>query len=305
MSKSGPRPHPHPRLSAAEVLAPVWRRQADELRACEAELRSGRGVSVRAYRVAARRLRSSLTACDALVEGRLPAELRADLRRVARTVGAARDTEMLADRVTGLLDDEPDSVEVARVRAGLRELLGSTGRAQGSLALAYLDTLDYDALVRRLDRFCDLPPWAPAAGGPAVEVLRDLLRAEWKRFRRVGAAALAAPRDPSGDRLLHDAHEAAERVRYFAESLVSLFGRRARRMADAAALVQSVLGEHHDCAVMRELLEGPALEALPQADDRFVLGRLHAREEATSERLRDDYSRLFLAADRKALRRWL
>lgn len=301
MSKSGP----HPQLSAAEALAPVWRRQADDLRACEAELRSGREVSVRAYRVAARRLRSNLTAFDALVEGRLPAELRADLRRVARTVGAARDTGMLADRVTRLLDDEPDSVEVSRVRAGLRELLDSTARARDSLALAYLDTPDYDALVRRLDRFCDLPPWAPAAQGPAVEVFRDLLKAEWKRFRSVGTAALAAPRDPSGDQLLRDAFKAAERARYVADSAVPVLGRRARRMAEAAALVQSVLGEHHDCALTRELLEGPALEVLPEADDRFVLGRLHAREEAASERLRDDYARLFLAADRKKLRRWL
>jgi hypothetical protein len=76
-------------------------------------------------------------------------------------------------------------------------------------------------------------------------------------------------------------------------------------MAEAAALVQSVLDEHHDCTLTRELFEGPALEAVPEADDRFVLGRLHAREEAASARLRDDYARLFLAADRKALRRWM
>jgi CHAD domain-containing protein len=136
-------------------------------------------------------------------------------------------------------------------------------------------------------------------------VLGDLLRLEWKRFRRVGTAALVAPRDPSGDHLLHDAFKAAERARHVAAALVPVFGRRARRMAEAAALVQSVLDEHHDCTLTRELFEGPALEAVPEADDRFVLGRLHAREEAASARLRDDYARLFLAADRKALRRWM
>ena len=51
-----------------------------------------------AYRAAARRLRSNLTAFDSHIEGRLPAELRADLRRVARTVGAARDTEAAVAR---------------------------------------------------------------------------------------------------------------------------------------------------------------------------------------------------------------
>jgi CHAD domain-containing protein len=136
-------------------------------------------------------------------------------------------------------------------------------------------------------------------------VLRDLLKDEWKRFRRAGSAALGAPRDEVGDALLHTARKAAKRARYVSETLVPVFGRRANRLAKAAARVQEVLGEHQDCALTRDYLAGPALEAIPDPDDRFVLGRLHAREEATSERLRDDYSRLFLAADRKTLRRWL
>ena len=94
-------------------------------------------------------------------------------------------------------------------------------------------------------------------------------------------------------------------MRYVTETLVPVFGRRASRMAKAAARVQQVLGDHQDCAVTRDYLAGPALEVIPDPDDRFVLGWLHAREEATSGRLRDDYSRLFLAADRKALRLWL
>jgi CHAD domain-containing protein len=301
MPKSGP----HPQPTAAELLGPVWLRQADNLRAQETELRSGRQLSVHDFRIAARRLRSNLAAFGPLLEGTLPTELTADLRETALKVGGARDAEMLAERVGRLLAEEPDASDVTRVRQTLLELLDSTVRTNSSLAVAYFDDPAYDAFVRRLDRFADLPPWTPAATNPAVPVLRELLKAEWKRFRRAGSAALAAPRDEAGDALLHKARKAAKRARYVAETLVPVFGRRANRLAKAAAQVQEVLGEHQDCAVTRDYLAGPALDAVPDPDDLFVLGRLHAREEATSERLRDDYSRLFLAADRKALRRWL
>jgi CHAD domain-containing protein len=301
MPKSGP----HAQPTAADVLAPVWRHQAEGLRARETDLRSGRELSVHDFRIAARRLRSNLAAFGPLLEGTLPKELTADLRETALKVSGARDSEMLSDRVGRLLAEEPDAVDVTRVRSILLELLDSTARANTVLALTYFDDPAYDAFVRRLDRFSDLPPWASAASEPAAPVLRDLLRDEWKRFRRAGTAALAAPRDEAGDALLHTARKAAKRARYVTETLVPVFGRRASRMAKAAAQVQQLLGEHQDSAVTRDYLAGPALEAISDADDRFVLGRLHAREEATSEKLRDDYSRLFLAADRKALRRWL
>ena len=301
MPKSGP----HPQPTAAEVLGPVWLRLAEGLRAREAALRSGRELSVHAFRIAARRLRSNLAAFAPLLEGRLPTEVTADLRETALQVGGARDAEMLADRVGRLLAEEPEGVEVTRVRDTLLELLDSTAREKTVLSMAYFDDPAYDAFVRRLDRFSDLPPWTPAASEPAAPVLRDLLKAEWKRFRRAGSAALAAPRDEAGDALVHTARKAAKRARYVSETLEPVFGRRAQRMAKAAARVQEVLGEHQDCVVTREYLAGPALDAVPDADDRFVLGRLHAREEATAERLRDDYAGLFLAADRKALRRWL
>jgi CHAD domain-containing protein len=301
MPKSGPHPPP----TAVDVLGPVWRRLAEGLRAREAELRSGRELSVHDFRIATRRLRSNVAAFEPLLEGTLPKELTADLRETALRVGGARDAEMLADRVGRLLAEESGALDVTRVWDTLVDLLDSTARAHSSLSLSYFDDPAYDAFVRRLDRFSDLPPWGPAASEPATPVLHDLLKVEWKRFRRAGSAALAAPRGESGDTLMHTARKAAKRARYVTETLEPVFGRRVSRMAKAAARVQQVLGDHQDCAVTRDYLAGPAFEAIPDPDDRFVLGRLHAREEATSERLRDDYSALFLAADRKALRRWL
>ena len=100
-----PQSGPHPQLSAADALAPAWRRQARELTARESELRSGRETSAHGYRTAARRLRSNLAAFRALFEGNLPAELTADLRRDVRSLGGPRDAEMLADQVTRLLSD--------------------------------------------------------------------------------------------------------------------------------------------------------------------------------------------------------
>jgi CHAD domain-containing protein len=299
MPKSGAQP------TVAEVLTPVWLRLAKALRDCERELRSGREQSFHDIRVAARRLRSNLAAFAPLLEGPLPTELESDLQAVALEVGGARDAEVLAERVGRLLDEEPEGVDVDRVRQTLLGLLDSTLRSHVELSLAHFDDPGYDAFVRRLDRFADLPPWAKAARGPAVPVLQDLLKVEWKRFRRAGSAALAAPHDEAGDQLLHTARKAAKRARYVTETLVPVLGRRAKRMASSAQQVQEVLGDHQDCVLTRDYLTGPALEAVQDPDGRLILARLHARVDETAQQLREDYARLFQAADRKALRRWL
>ena len=104
---------------------------------------------------------------------------------------------------------------------------------------------------------------------------------------------------------LHDARKAAKRARYLAETLTPVFGRRANRLAKAAQRVQVVLGEHQDCIITQTVLGRAGEAAFADGEDSFVLGRMQAREAATAEELREDFVRLFLAADRKQLRRWL
>ena len=104
---------------------------------------------------------------------------------------------------------------------------------------------------------------------------------------------------------LHAARKAAKRARYVAESLIPVFGRRAKRLAKAAERVQIVLGEHQDCTITQAVLGRAGEQAFADGEDSFVFGRMQAREAATADELREEFVRLFLAADRKKLRRWL
>jgi CHAD domain-containing protein len=81
--------------------------------------------------------------------------------------------------------------------------------------------------------------------------------------------------------------------------------------ADAAAFaarvkdLQSILGEHHDSVVSRELLLTLAVGAHRAGENAFTYGRLHALEEAVAAEEERQYVRAWRAASRKKLRSWL
>ena len=104
---------------------------------------------------------------------------------------------------------------------------------------------------------------------------------------------------------MHDARKSAKRVRYVSESLVPLFGGRARRLAAAAERVQVVLGDHQDCVQTQRVLGEVGELVFREGDNPFLLGRLQAREAAAAADLRVEFVHLAAAADRRSLRRWL
>jgi CHAD domain-containing protein len=137
------------------------------------------------------------------------------------------------------------------------------------------------------------------------EPLMPLLRHEWARFLRKGGKALSHNSGRVQDERLHEARKAAKRARYVCEALVPVFGKKARRMGRAAERVQGVLGDYQDCVLTQQVLAEAGRQGLLAGESSFVLGRMHARESTAAADLRDDFIRLFGAAERKALRRWL
>jgi CHAD domain-containing protein len=260
--------------------------------------------AVHGYRIAARRLRSNVTGFRSLLNAEMCAELAQELRIAAAAVSGARDAEILRRRVESLLQDESGPLVGATWRRLDLMLTEAYGQSLQE-SLVHLDTPEYDSLTRRLERFADLPPWSEAAERSAEDVFRPLLRHEWARFRARGSAAVASVSDPHPSETLHHARKAAKRARYVAETLIPVFGRRVKRLAKAAQRVQVVLGEHQDCTITQDLLGRADEAAFADGEDGFVLGRMQAREAATAEELREDFVRLFEAADRKQLRRWM
>jgi CHAD domain-containing protein len=297
-------PSASPGATAAEVLGPVLRDQVQDLRSCEAGVRLHRADAVHRYRVVARRLRSQLAGFGSLLDPDVCNELGRELGRAAAAVGGVRDAEVVRRRVDALLRDESgDLVAAARVR--LDRLVSDASDRSRLDSVSHLDSGDYDAFTRRLERFADLPPWSATAGHPAQDVFRPLLRREWARFRDRGSAAVASTAGSHRNERLHEARKAAKRARYVAESLTPVFGRRAHRLGKAAQRVQVVLGEHQDCTITQAVLGRAGEQAFRDGENTFVLGRLQAREAGTAEELREEFIRLFLAADRKKLRQWL
>ncbi|HYI62429.1 MAG TPA: CYTH and CHAD domain-containing protein [Acidimicrobiales bacterium] len=254
---------------------------------------------VHQMRVGARRLRSDLRTFGPLLDGDVTDRLREELRWLGRALGAVRDPDVLRDRV----------------RAGL-DRLDEADREAGAAVLAWLDT-DRAAGVERLhralgsDRYLELlddlvelgegPPLRPAADGPADRVLPGLVRDPWARLRKQVAALGREPADTD----LHEVRKRAKQVRYAAEAVAPVVGKRARRAARGAKGLQTLLGDHQDAVVAEAWMRDLAVAGDLEPGAVFTLGGLVAGERIVRSECRARWPELWAkasAADRWA---WL
>ncbi len=91
-----------------------------------------------------------------------------------------------------------------------------------------------------------------------------------------------------------------KRIRYAAEAVAPVFGKRADAFARAAADLQEVLGQHQDSVVaaawLREVASGDG--------DAFVAGQLVAMEAQAAAEARARWPAAWKALSRKRLRFW-
>lgn len=298
--------HPHDtshELTAAELLAPMLRSQVEDLRHWEAQVREQQPESVHQFRVATRRLRSMLAGYEPLLDDQASRTLVNELRRAAVTIGGGRDVQAVRTRLDALFSEEADATS-SRVHVRLTRHLDLMGVESWQRSLDHLNHADYDDFTRRLERFADLPPWLPSAELPANEALRPILRSEWSRFRRNVRGALDHSTSPDDERL-HETRKASKRARYVAESLVGLFGRKAKRMGKASKRVQTALGKHQDSRLVREFLID-ATGTLPLDDDEArTLARIQQREVARMSGLAAEIEQSLHDTERTSLRSWL
>jgi CHAD domain-containing protein len=108
-----------------------------------------------------------------------------------------------------------------------------------------------------------------------------------------------AGEDPT-DENLHAARIRAKRVRYAAEAVSAVFGKRARAFAASAVELQDVLGEHQDAVVAGAWLR----EAARSGGDAFVAGELAAVEAQAAATSREAVPAAWKDLSRKRLRFW-
>jgi CHAD domain-containing protein len=264
-------------------------------------------TAVHQMRVGCRRLRSDLRTFAPLVEQGWARQLRDELSWLAGVLGAARDAEVLRDRLRRTAGADPlsplDPASVARIDAELaarheEALVQLDGALSGERYLRLVETLVVATREPRL---------APAARGRATAVLPRLVARPWRDFA-YGSRGMDGAADLSqdcADDLWHDVRIRGKRARYAVDATARAIGGPARELGAALAEVQELLGEHQDAAVAAE-----TWVAVSRADpDDLTLavtaGRLFERERAAIRHARAQFPRAWKAASQGRLVSWL
>jgi len=229
-------------------------------------------------RIATRRLRSALATYRPLLDPALATRLRGELSWLAGVLGAARDLEVMQHRLTDLIEREPAHLVLGPVTERVSRRFGTDLRAARRAAVEALNDKRYFRLLDALDALLAEPPLTALASEPARKVVPRLIGKDLKQVRRAVRTARKTPAGTAHDVALHTVRKKAKRLRYAAESAIPLNRKRAVRVARAAKRVQSILGDHQDSVIARDLLLRLSTEAYLLGENAFSYGRMHAVE---------------------------
>jgi CHAD domain-containing protein len=246
-------------------------------------------------RVAARRLRSDLRTFRDVLAPTWAGALRDELKWLGRELGEVRDAEVLRERLGGRME----ALDPRDRRAGEALLRGIDDRQAASREELVRSMREprYARLLNELVDAANAPAvLTEAADAPASKALRPALDAPWKHLETAMETAGSDPTDEN----LHAARIRAKRVRYAAEAVSPVYGKRARAFAEAAVDLQDVLGEHQDAVVAGAWLR----EAARSGGDAFVAGELASVEAQAAASSREAAPAAWKALSRKRLRFW-
>jgi CHAD domain-containing protein len=250
---------------AIEHVREYLLQQIDALVGGDPRTRRAEGEGVHAMRVATRRLRSALNEARRLLDPTWVDELRAELEWLGAALGEVRDADVFAAYV----EQAAEKLGPGAAPGGseLVALIVERSQDARSRLAEVLDSARYLALLDRLDAIRVSLPVTPER----VSLHRTLERAA-RRVRRRTRGISSSP----SDRDLHRLRLAAKRARYAGELAQRAVGTPARRLAERAADLQSVLGDHQDAVVAEVRLESIAADASPAGA--YVAGRLVERQ---------------------------
>lgn len=274
-----------PEGSGGALVLDYLQRQVDAVVGAEGLVRAGDGEAVHHMRVGTRRLRATLRSFRRLLDRERTDPLRDELRWLGSLLGAARDADVQRARVEALVAEEPTAFVVGPVATRLTDDRAWAFAAALDRVHTAFRSARYRRLTRELARLITDPPLRGRALRPAKDVLPALVGKAWGRLDEAIWAAEDAPTGAAHDAALHEARKAAKRARYAAEVVVPAIGDDAERSAALAEQLQELLGQHHDTVALRPELRRVAAVVALDGEDTFTYGRLHAREQATAERL--------------------
>lgn len=286
----------------------VWRHLAEQVAALQAldpQVRADEPDAVHRMRVAARRLRSVLKTYRSVLARATTDPVREALDALGEPLGRARDAEVLAARLGGLLAEQDPALVLGPVERRLQDRARQEHREAQDAVVRYLAGEPYLRLLDDLDALVMAPPWRPKARRKAAKVLPRAVARVWRdavgRVRGVEEAA----DDGARDLALHEARKGVRRVRYAAELAVPALGGRVRRFAGRVEDVQDALGEHQDSVVARAALRELGVEAHLAGENGFTWGLLHGLERHRAADARAAFRRTWRKATRRRRTAWL
>ncbi len=298
LPKPSNRAAPTASSAAGEVVLAYLRAHTETLKALDPMVRMGEHDAVHQMRVAARRLRSTLRSFRYILAPEDTSELAADLQWLGGVLGAARDGEVLASHLQAGLRWVPVELRLGPVQARIHGHFASLSAAARTELLAVLDSERYFSLLDDLDSLLAAPPFTTQAGKPAMDVLpaaaRRARRQAARRMRQAWRAAPGRPRDEA----LHQARKSARRARYASEAMAPAVGGKARWLARRMKRVQSVLGDHQDSVIAREVTRDLGIAAHLAGENAFSYGLLYEQDACAAERLQAQAHQVWKKASR-------
>jgi CHAD domain-containing protein len=303
-----------PAMPGADGLSPASRagdvvhahlvEQVDAMINRDRQARHDEPDGVHKMRVATRRLRSALATFRPLFDRQVTDPIRDELKWIAARLGGARDAEVLRTRLLTELAAEADDLVLGPISARIEvELLADHRKAHDALVVA-LRSARYFRLLDRLDELVAAPPFTPLADGKAGKVLTKRVRKSYGRVETLVSAG--APKDVvRRDEWYHEIRKASKRLRYAAESVTPAFGKPATELAEAAELLQEVLGEHQDSVVARAVLRELGVRIYLDGENAFTIGRLHALEQTRGDEAIEEFDEAWSALSDEQMLRWL
>jgi CHAD domain-containing protein len=265
--------------SAGAALVDYLREQVDDLTAQDPLVRADAPDAVHQMRVACRRMRALLAAYRGVVDAERVAPLREELRWLGEVLGAARDSEVVRDRLRTEAAELPAELVLGPVEQRIVETFATRYRRAHDEALEVMDGARYFALLDALDALITTPPLGPKAPEPAAEIYRARLSKTWKRTKRLVREARSQEDAEAREHQLHEVRKSAKRARYAAEAARRILGDEAHAYGKAMKAVQEVLGEHQDSVVARGELRGLGVAAHADGYNAFTFGLLYGHEQ--------------------------
>ncbi len=296
---------PAARPTAGDVVTAYLREQADQLIATDPLVRHREPDAVHKMRVATRRLRSTLKTFRTVVSQPEGDRVATELKWLGAVLGEERDAEVQASRLREHVSHTDADVLLGPVQARIQAHAAKAAAASHAAVMTALNSERYRALLDALDALITRPEAGPDAGRQASKVLLRAVRRSYRTTRRRLRTALRLPPGPPRDTALHAARKAAKRARYAAEAAVPVAGKPASQFVGQLKKMQSVLGNHQDTVVGRQLARRLGVAAQLAGESAFSYGLFHAREACLAAQLESQAIKTWQRASRRRHRAWL